>query len=427
MPSIQGFATDISVDQGQTVDFKIDTDSTDYRIDIYRLGYYGGLGARKVATIQPTATHHGDRSAGLPVIDGTDQRQPGRLRQLERVGLVGGAADRSSGIYLARPTRQDVGGDLASHIAVHRARRRRRLRPPGPDLRHDLAGLQPVRRLQPLRRATRGHAHKVSYNRPFTTRDTPTEDWLFNAEYPMLRWLERNGYDVSYFTDVDSDRQGAEILEHNVFMSSGHDEYWSAGQRANVEAARDAGVDLAFFSGNEMLLEDALGASADGVEHAVPDAGRLQGGLRAGQREHWDCFNDFACDPDPTRGPGSGGRTTPATTAGGPKTPLRPDQLGQRTTADPGPGGRSRGLASGGTRRSSSGDGTTTLDGSTLGYEFDGEQPGIRAYATRLAGSPCRHERRGRNHQMSLYAAAERCARLRRGHRPMVVGPGRDP
>ncbi len=41
-PSIQGFATDISVDQGQTVDFKIDTPSTNYGIDIYRLGYYGG-------------------------------------------------------------------------------------------------------------------------------------------------------------------------------------------------------------------------------------------------------------------------------------------------------------------------------------------------------------------------------------------------
>src|SRR5262245_23031689 len=45
-PSIQGFATDISVDQGQTIQFKVDTDASSYRIDIYRLGYYGGLGAR---------------------------------------------------------------------------------------------------------------------------------------------------------------------------------------------------------------------------------------------------------------------------------------------------------------------------------------------------------------------------------------------
>src|ERR1700676_1833957 len=55
-PSIQGFATDISVNQGETVHLKIDTDASAYRIDIYRLGYYAGLGARKVASILPSAT-----------------------------------------------------------------------------------------------------------------------------------------------------------------------------------------------------------------------------------------------------------------------------------------------------------------------------------------------------------------------------------
>src|SRR5262245_53297154 len=50
--SIQGFATDISVNQGQTVSFKInDTAAAPYHIDIYRMGYYQGNGARKVATI----------------------------------------------------------------------------------------------------------------------------------------------------------------------------------------------------------------------------------------------------------------------------------------------------------------------------------------------------------------------------------------
>ena len=49
-PSIQGFATDISVNTGATVSFKINTDAPSYTIDIYRLGYYGGKGARKVAT-----------------------------------------------------------------------------------------------------------------------------------------------------------------------------------------------------------------------------------------------------------------------------------------------------------------------------------------------------------------------------------------
>src|SRR5690606_34569969 len=48
--NIQGFASEISINIGQTIDFKIATDSTNYRIDIYRLGYYGGDGARKVGS-----------------------------------------------------------------------------------------------------------------------------------------------------------------------------------------------------------------------------------------------------------------------------------------------------------------------------------------------------------------------------------------
>ena len=90
-----------------------------------------------------------------------------------------------------------------------------------------------------------------------------TSNWVFWGEYPMVRWLEANGYDVSYSTDVDTARRGAEILEHQVFLSVGHDEYWSGEMRANVEAARDAGVDLAFFSGNEMYWKTRWENSID--------------------------------------------------------------------------------------------------------------------------------------------------------------------
>ena len=52
-PTLQGYATDISVNQGGTVHFKVSTPAASFQIDVYRLGYYGGLGARKVATIVP--------------------------------------------------------------------------------------------------------------------------------------------------------------------------------------------------------------------------------------------------------------------------------------------------------------------------------------------------------------------------------------
>src|SRR5690242_2888430 len=68
--TIQGFATAISVNRGETVHFKVSTLAVSWRLDIYRMGYYGGAGARRVATIPvnlpqsqpPCAT---DQSTGL--------------------------------------------------------------------------------------------------------------------------------------------------------------------------------------------------------------------------------------------------------------------------------------------------------------------------------------------------------------------------
>src|SRR5262249_30338559 len=75
--------------------------------------------------------------------------------------------------------------------------------------------------------------------------------------------LEANGYDLSYLSGVDVDRQGAAYLQrHTSYLSVGHDEYWSGGQRANLEVARAAGMNLAFFSGNQTFwktrFEDSI-------------------------------------------------------------------------------------------------------------------------------------------------------------------------
>src|SRR5947209_2281751 len=52
--TIQGFATEFSVNRGTTEHFKVNTDASAYTIDIYRIGYYGGDGARLVATVLPS-------------------------------------------------------------------------------------------------------------------------------------------------------------------------------------------------------------------------------------------------------------------------------------------------------------------------------------------------------------------------------------
>ena len=258
--SIQGFATDISVNRGGTVFFKVDTDSTDYHLDIYRMGYYGGMGARQVATVTPSVT--------LP------QNQPSCLTDVS-TGLVDCGnwavsaswavpANATSGIYFAKLVRTDTGA--ASHIFFV--------------VRDDASTSDILVQTSDTTwqayndyggnslyvGSPAGRAYKVSYNRPFITRGNQFgRAWVMDAEYPMVRWLEANGYDVSYAAGVDTDRHGRALLQHPVFMSSGHDEYWSGAQRAHVEAARAAGVHLAFFSGDAVFWKTRWEPSIDGT------------------------------------------------------------------------------------------------------------------------------------------------------------------
>jgi Domain of unknown function (DUF4082)/Bacterial Ig-like domain len=257
-PTIEGFATDISVDHGQTVHFKVNTSASAYRIDIYRLGYYNGMGARKVATVNPSVL--------LPQI------QPACLRD-STTSLVDCGnwaesaswavpADAVSGVYVARLVRTDTGE--ANHIifVVRDDESHSNLLFKTSDTTWEAyngwGGAS-------LYNGTNGRAYKVSYNRPFDTRVTGNgRSFFFTSEYPMVRFLERNGYDVSYFTSVDASRFGSKILDHKTLLSVGHDEYWSADERANVTAARDSGVNLAFFSGNEMFWKTRWEPSIDG-------------------------------------------------------------------------------------------------------------------------------------------------------------------
>lgn len=259
-PSIQGFATSISVNAGQRVDFKIKTDANAYTIKIYRLGYYQGLGARQVGTASP--------SVPLP------QRQPECVSDdntdIYDCGTWGVSAGWQvpstavSGIYIARLIRSDNGGD--SHIVFI-------VRNDGNT--SDVLFQTADSTWQAYNRyggasfyvggSYRAQAVKLSYNRPFATRQgIEARDFLFSNEYPMLRFLEQNGYDVSYVSGLDVSTDPALLPKHKTFLSVGHDEYWTKDQRANVTAARDQGVNLAFFSGNEVYWKTRWEPSQDG-------------------------------------------------------------------------------------------------------------------------------------------------------------------
>jgi hypothetical protein len=269
--TIQGFATSMSVNVGQSISFKINTPAKAYHIDILRVGYYQGNGARKVASgLLPTAT--------LP------QTQPACLNDTAATGLIDCGnwavsaswavpSNAVSGLYIAHLVRNDTGGSSQIPFVVRNDASHSDILFQTSDETWEAYNTQGNNSLYQCSvncppgtpEAYKGAA-KVSYNRPWhSALDDNGASWWAYAEYPMIRFLEANGYDVSYTSGVDVSQPGyaSTIEQHKMFMSTGHDEYWSGQQRANVEAARDAGVNLAFFSGNEVFWKTRFESSID--------------------------------------------------------------------------------------------------------------------------------------------------------------------
>jgi N,N-dimethylformamidase beta subunit-like protein/uncharacterized protein DUF4082/fibronectin type III domain protein len=274
--TIQGFATSMSVNVGSTVNFKIKSATSNYRIDIYRLGYYGGDGARLMAS---NVSHAGTGSQ--PTC--TSQASTGLVDCGNWSVSASWAVPSTavSGVYTAHLQRNDTGGESQIVFVVRNDASHSDVVVQTSDATWeayntygDTQGAQSLYTCTNLCPAgnpsTYKAAYKVSYNRPFhTAEDDGGRSWLFTgAEYSMIRFLEANGYDASYISSGDVNSRGALLKNHKLFISSGHDEYWSAGQRSSVEAARDAGVNLAFFSGNELFWKTRWESSIDGSNTA---------------------------------------------------------------------------------------------------------------------------------------------------------------
>ena len=260
---IEGFATQISTNAGQTVSFKIDTASSGYTLDIYRLGYYSGNGARLVTTM-----HHSgaDNQPNPFFIDDTNTVDAGNWSVTDSWSIP---SDAVSGVYFAKLTTDS--GNFQNMIPFI--------------VRNDGAPTDILFQTSDttweaynpwggynLYRGPDGsndsRAYAVSYNRPIAMNSTDNvagpQDFLFGEEYAAIYWLEQNGYNVSYISGIDAATNAALLLNTDAYIDVGHDEYWSQSQFANVKAARDAGVDLAFLSGNEIYWDIELAPSLDG-------------------------------------------------------------------------------------------------------------------------------------------------------------------
>jgi hypothetical protein len=261
--TLQGFTTDISVNVGGTVSFKVDDQTlAAYHINIYRLGYYGGNGARLMGTIPSSQVVPKKQPA--PLSDGTTGLIDCGNWSVSATWQV--PASAVSGVYLADLVRNDTGRGSEVVFIVRNDASHSDVLYQTSDATWEAYNEYGGNSL--YSGAPAGRAYAVSYNRPLQDRGVSggngVTNQLFWAEFPMIQWLESNGYDVSYSSEVDSARYGNELLNHNAVLSVGHDEYWSGDQRANFEAARNAGVNLAFLSGNEAFWKTRWQASIDG-------------------------------------------------------------------------------------------------------------------------------------------------------------------
>jgi|HubBroStandDraft_1064217.scaffolds.fasta_scaffold03028_3 hypothetical protein len=91
-------------------------------------------------------------------------------------------------------------------------------------------------------------ALSVSFLRPFVSAAGYTRMQTF--EVPLIQWLERNGFAYDMCAASDLDQYGDLISNYQMFVSVGHDEYWSQGMRQAVEDFIGHGGNAAFLSGN---------------------------------------------------------------------------------------------------------------------------------------------------------------------------------
>jgi sugar lactone lactonase YvrE len=110
-------------------------------------------------------------------------------------------------------------------------------------------------------------AWEVSFDRPF--KNDHGAGRLFDYEADLIRYVEALGYDVSYTTPIDMAHDGSQVKAAHLFISVANDEYWLQAEKDAVQTARDAGVSLAFLGADQVLWRVRLQASTAGVSDRV--------------------------------------------------------------------------------------------------------------------------------------------------------------
>ena len=246
-----------SLTAGETVSVQVNVSQpTPITWAVYRLGWYGGAGARKLAQGGPVTA----RPQPDPTIDPTTGLVECHWSSLFTLDIE---SDWPSGVYLARLAAPD-GSARWSYFIVRDDRNADvvMVMPTATDQSYNDWGGESLyydsRFGFPV-----GHAYQVSYDRPFSA--GLGAGIVLTQAVPAARYLEANGYDVTYLADHDVGHSPSPLTRARLVMAVGHDEYWTLAMRNQYEAARGSGVDLAYLGANTGFWQIRLDAAWDGL------------------------------------------------------------------------------------------------------------------------------------------------------------------
>jgi len=259
------------VNLGETIDLYVSTPDPTYTIEIFRLGFYQGLGGRRVrgpvrrpGVVQPAPSH--DPTTHLVECAWS---APYRI-----VVKPNAKVPWTSGVYVAKLTAETSHAEsYITFIVRHDGE-------PAYYLYQSSAATYQAynnwggHSLYASNSAGRQPARKVSFNRPYV-RGHGAGDF-FQWEYDMVRFMEHQGYDVTYATSVDLDANPKLLDGRRAFMTVGHDEYWTFGQRAELERALSP-PESGSASSAPTWCTGRCGSTEPDRPHPSAHAGRLQG------------------------------------------------------------------------------------------------------------------------------------------------------
>ncbi len=243
--AIEGYSDRPSIAPGSTLELHVRSTGR-YRVEVYRLGWYGGLGGRLVVCSPGCRT---DRAPARQPVASQPDPQSGRVTAgwavTDPVGISRAWVTGYYAAVLRRTTGVLAGrGYVLPFIVRPRAGARPRLLVQASVNTWQAYNGWGGKSLYASLSATGVAATQVSFARPYSHISGNTTPLKF--ELQLVRWLEREGFDASYQTDVDTDRDPDSLLIPAAVIVNGHDEYWSRRMRDAFDRARDAGQDLLF-------------------------------------------------------------------------------------------------------------------------------------------------------------------------------------